>query len=138
MGHELVVEAVIPDHFFLRSGNPLQHATLLPIPGTAASQFDPAIFILKVDHADLNGVVRPWAAMFEVDLISEHEAACRIELQLVVIGEPMELRAACDLADGWELFTGSQSKQPTTSQAVLYVNTNTLVPYRVPRLLSAT
>src|SRR5688572_14020373 len=49
---EMVVLAVVPQDFGLAAGNPLQHAALLPTPSFRAAEFNPAVAVLEVDHAD--------------------------------------------------------------------------------------
>ena len=71
---------------------PLEHAALLPAPGAALAQLDPAVAVGQIDHADLDHVVGLRRAVLEVDLHAQHVAAGRIELELVVVAEPVVLR----------------------------------------------
>jgi hypothetical protein len=58
VAHEVVLLAVIPDHFRFRPGNPLQHATLLPAPRASGAEGNPLVALLQVHHAHLDHVVR--------------------------------------------------------------------------------
>ncbi len=49
--------AVIPDHLRFRTGEPLEHAPLLPVPGAALPELDPAVVVAEVDHPDLDRLV---------------------------------------------------------------------------------
>ena len=105
--------AVVPDHLALRAGEPLEHAALLPAPGPALAQLDPAVAVVQVDHADLDHVVRARRAMLEVDLHAEDVAAGRVELQLVVVAEPVEFRPSRDRPDGGEGLRPEASERRT-------------------------
>ena len=43
--------AIIPKNFRLRSGTPLQHTSLLPVPSLAFAKRNPSVTIFQVDHA---------------------------------------------------------------------------------------
>ena len=93
---ELPVLAVVPNDFRRRTGQPLQHATLLPSPGAAFSQIDPAVIVGEIDHADADHVIGPRRAMLEIHFHAEYVPVRRVELQLVVVAEPVKFRAAGD------------------------------------------
>ena len=97
---EGIVVAIVPDDLADGARQPLQHAALLPAPGAALAQLDPAVVVLQIDHADLDHVVGSGRAVLEVHLHAQDVAAGRIELQLVVVAEPVVLRSGGDCADG--------------------------------------
>ena len=99
MRNEMVAVAIVPNDFVFAAGNPLQHAPLLPTPSSCFAEFDPLVAVVGIDHSDLNHIIRLGRAMFEINLVAQHEAIVRRELQLVVVAEPMKLRAFRDLAD---------------------------------------
>jgi len=89
---------VVPDYFLSRLRQPLQHAARLPAPGAALSQLDPAVSVLQVDHSDSDNVLRHRRAVLELHLHAQRIPSRRIELQLVVVAEPVMLGAGCDRA----------------------------------------
>jgi hypothetical protein len=100
---EPVLLAIIPDHLRLRAGDPLQHAALLPAPCLGLAKRNPTVVLVQIHHADFDLVFRRRRPMLEADLVAEHEAVVRRELQLVVVAKPMKPRAACDLTDRGKL-----------------------------------
>ena len=94
-----VAGARVPDHLARRSGQPLQHAALLPAPRGGGAERPPGVAILQVDHADADLVAGPRRAMLEVDRHGQHVARGRIELQLVVVPEPVVTGAPGDGPD---------------------------------------
>ena len=104
MCDELVIDAVVPDDFLIPgisgTGDPLQHTTLLPVPGAALSELDPVVLVVRVHHANLDYVISNGTAMLESDLVAENEAAGLVELELVVVAEPMVFGPASDRSDG--------------------------------------
>ena len=117
--HVLTVFAIVPNHFRLRTGNPLQHASLLPAPGFRPAQLDPAIAVLQIDHADGNFFVGRRLAMFEVDLHAQHVPIGRIEFEFIVVPKPMVFGPLRDHSHGRQsLFFGvsklAQAKQART------------------------
>ena len=93
MGDEAVALAVVPHDLAVGTGPPLQHATLLPAPGPRAAQFNPPIAVGQIDHAKANLVLGPGLAVLKIDLHPQDAAVGRIELQFVVIAEPVVLRS---------------------------------------------
>ncbi len=104
--HVAVAFAVIPQDIGSGLGDPLQHASLLPSPGAAGSQFDPSVIVRGIDHADTDGVSGAGGAMFEVDLIREDETVGWIEGLFVIVAEPMKGGAPTNGADGWKRGCG--------------------------------
>lgn len=100
MAYETGALTVVPDHLGSGAGQPLKHAALLPIPGAAFAQLGPAILVACVHHADFDNVPGPGGPMLEIDFVGQGQAARRIELQLVVVAEPVKLRSAGDRPDG--------------------------------------
>ncbi len=100
---EFVPFPVVPGDFGLRPGPPLEHAALLPAPGVGLSELDPLVCVGEVHHADIDDVPRLRGAMFEVDFIREHVAIRRIELEFVVVAEPVIFRPAGDGPDRGKL-----------------------------------
>lgn len=96
MANVLVVLPVIPENLSLGAGPPLEHAALLPAPGAAAIQLNPAVGVLQIDHADPDDIVRFRAAMLEINLHRQHIPAGGVELELVVVAKPVESWAACN------------------------------------------
>jgi hypothetical protein len=96
--HKPVVLPVVPENLPVGTGNPLQHATLLPAPRTALAQIDPTVPVLQIDHADPDHIVRARAAVLEVHLHPQAVAARRIKLPFVIVSEPMVLGPASDRA----------------------------------------
>ena len=94
---EAVLLAVVPDDLRFGAGNPLQHAALLPAPGLRLAEGNPFVFLVQINHADLDHIVRGGRAMLEADFVGEHKAVVGRELQLVVVAEPVELRSPRDL-----------------------------------------
>ena len=96
VANESLAISVVPDNFPLlvagRGGPPLEHTALLPTPCAGFAELYPVVPVFQIDHTNTDNVVWLWAAMLEVNLHSEGVAAGRIELQLVVVTEPMELR----------------------------------------------
>ena len=97
---------VVPDDFRFRAGKPLEHAGLVPAPGACLAQVDPAVAVLGIDHADAQRVGGGGQAVLEAAFDTKGVAAGRIELQLIVVAEPVELRSLGDGADGRQLFIG--------------------------------
>ena len=108
---ELPVLAVVPNDLRRRTGQPLQHAALLPSPGAAFSQVDPAVVVGEIDHADADHVIGPRRAMLEIHFHAEHVPVRRVELQLVVVAEPVKFRAAGDGAHRRQLGFLSQPRE---------------------------
>ena len=100
VGDESVPLAIVPDDPGVRTGEPLQHASLLPAPGGTSTEFGPAIPILQIDHSDRDVVVGRGRSMLEVDFHAEHVTAAGVELELVVVGEPVVPRASGERFDG--------------------------------------
>lgn len=94
--------AVVPHDGGVGAGDPLEHAALLPVPGVGGAEFDPLVFVLEIDHADLDDIVGFGGAVLEVHLIGQDVAVVGRELQFVIVAEPVEARQAGDLADGGE------------------------------------
>src|SRR5262249_58256876 len=92
--------ALVPQHLRLRAGHPLQQAALLPAPGAGEAELRPAVLVLQVDQADADHVLGPGRAVLEVDLYPRDVAPRLVELQLVVVAEPVVLRPARDGAYG--------------------------------------
>jgi hypothetical protein len=86
---EMVALTVVVDHFPIRSGDPLQHAALLPAPGAGGTERNPAVIVPEIDHAHSDAIGGGGRAVFEIDLVAEAEADGGIELQLVVVAEPV-------------------------------------------------
>ena len=91
-GDEPVSFPVVPDDPAVRAGYPLQHAALLPAPRPCAANLSPCVACLQVDDAHRDAVVRPRLAALEVHPHAQHVAAGRVELQLVVVAEPVPAR----------------------------------------------
>ena len=100
VAYEPAVLPVVPNNFVFRSGSPLKHAALLPAPGAALAEFRPPVAIFQIYHPDFNHIIDFRAAMLEVNLHPEHIPAGRIELQFVVIAEPVEFRPTCNRPNG--------------------------------------
>ena len=93
---EAVPFAVVPEDLAVRARPPLQHAPLLPGPGARLAQLDPPVAVGQIDHADLHGLVGLGQAVLEVDLHAQQIPAAGVQLVLVVVAEPVELRPARD------------------------------------------
>lgn len=65
MADEVVPLPIIPDRRRFRSGQPLEHAALLPVPGDAFPEVAPAVVLFQIDHADFDDVIGPGRAMFK-------------------------------------------------------------------------
>jgi hypothetical protein len=111
-GHEFPVLPVVPEHLPVRARPPLEMASLLPAPGPALAQRDPAVAVLEVDQADFDHVVGTGIPVLELDLHAQDVAPRRVELELVVIAEPVELRAAGDGADRGGRLRGEAARAP--------------------------
>jgi hypothetical protein len=90
---EPVILTIVPDNFSFRSWEPLQHAALLPVPGARVTPLDPLVAVSRVDHADFDNVVGSRRTMLEIDLVTKNITPGGIEFQLVVVTEPVKLRA---------------------------------------------
>lgn len=102
MAYEPVVLPVVPYNFVFRAGTPLEHTALLPAPGAALAQFCPLVALFQIDHPDLDNIIGFGAAMFEIDLHPERIPAGRVELQFVVIAEPVEFRPTSYSTNRWQ------------------------------------
>jgi len=94
--NKLVPFPVVPDNLRLRTGYPLQHTALLPVPGSCISQPDPTVIVLKVNHPYFDAIFGSWRSAFESNPHAQHISIMGIELQLVVIPEPVVSRSAGD------------------------------------------
>jgi len=96
VAHKSVALPVVPENVGFRPRPPLQHTALLPAPRPACTKLAPAVALLQVHHSDLDNIVSLGAAVLETHLHPQHVATSGIELQLVVVAEPMEARTGCD------------------------------------------
>ena len=94
--NESVAFAVVPQDLLPIVADPLQHASLLPTPRVALTNFMPLVVVARVDIADLDHIVTRWRAPLKANLIGEDQFAGGIELAFVVVTEPMILRPAGD------------------------------------------
>ena len=92
MADEFVFLSVIPNDLRFCARDPLQHATLLPVPRTRFSEGNPFVPILDIDHADLDHVFSNGRAVLKVHLVAQHKTVRRIKLKLVVVTEPVKTR----------------------------------------------
>jgi len=99
VAYEPAILPVVEDNLVFRAGPPLEHAALLPAPCAALAEFSPPVAVFQIDHPDFDDIVGFWAEMLEVDLHPEHVPAGRVELQFVVVAEPVEFRPLCDSPD---------------------------------------
>ena len=104
--HVTPIFTVVPQHSARRTRDPLQHATLLPTPSRARADLVPAIVGAEVDESDLDLVIRPWRSVFKTDSHAEHAAPGRVELEFVVVAEPVVSRTARQLA-AWRPGAGA-------------------------------
>ena len=104
MTYKTTILPGVPDNLVFRARSPLEHTTLLPAPRTALAQLSPGLAAVQIHHPDLDDIVGPRAAMLEIHLHPEHISAGRIELELVVVAEPMEFRPAGDGPDSRGVF----------------------------------
>lgn len=95
---------------------------MLPAPGAALAEFRPLIAVFQIHHPDFNDIIGFGAAMLEVDLHPERVLAGRVELQFVVVAEPVGFRPACDSPNRWQAlqfrfpifdFVASPKTKPT-------------------------
>ncbi len=91
---EAITLSIVPDHFGRRARAPLQHASLLPAPGAARAELNPPVVITCIDHSDSDDIAASRRAMLERDLHPEHVPRARVELQLVVVAEPVVFGSA--------------------------------------------
>jgi hypothetical protein len=91
---EMVVLPVVPYNLVFRARKPLEHTALLPAPGGALAEFSPPVAVFQIYHPDFDDIAGFGAAMFEIDLHPECIPAGRVELQLVIVAEPVEFRPA--------------------------------------------
>ena len=103
VGDKAIPRTVVPDHFGGRTRQPLEHRALLPVPGAAFAQLKPAVAVLEVHHADPNRVAGFGRAVLEVHLHAQSVTTGRIQLELVVVTEPVKFGAARDGPHGWKL-----------------------------------
>ena len=66
-----------------------QQGCMLPAPGIAVAQLNPAIVLPRIDHAHFDLVSRLGSAMFKIDLIGQNKAIVLAKFQFVVVAEPM-------------------------------------------------
>ena len=97
---EAAVHAVVPDNLPVRAGDPLEHTALLPAPGPGLAQLNPAVAVGKINHTDADQIFCVRRAIFEIDLHAEYVAAGGVELQLVIVTEPVMLGPGSDGAHG--------------------------------------
>jgi hypothetical protein len=77
------------------------------------AQLDPAVGVGQIHHADLDPIVGRGRAMFEIDLHPQHVTAGWVELELVVITEPVKLRPVGNLTHRREFLVGGTTpRQP--------------------------
>ena len=96
---EVVSLSVVPDNLVFRARPPLEHTTLLPAPSAAVAELDPAVPVFQIHHSNPDNVVGFGAAVLEIDLHPENIAAGGIELEFVVVAEPVEFWPVGDRAD---------------------------------------
>src|SRR5690606_9682494 len=65
---------------------------------TALPQGNPSVVVLKVDHPDLDHVLGRGRTVFKIDPGGKHVAAAGVELELVVVAEPVMSGAVGDAA----------------------------------------
>ena len=94
VAYEPAVLPVVEDNLVFRAGPPLEHTALLPAPGAALAQFRPPVAVFQIDHTDFDDIMGFRAAILEIDLHPERVPAGRVELQFVVVAEPVEFRPA--------------------------------------------
>jgi len=99
VAYEPAILPVVEDNLVFRAGPPLEHTALLPAPGAALAEFRPPVAVFEIHHPDFDDIVGFGAAMLEINLHPEHIPADRIELQFVVVAEPVEFWPLCDSPD---------------------------------------
>ena len=71
----------------------------MPAPGVALSEVGPAIAVFRIDDTNTDEIVGGWKAMLNGALHAKGEATGGVELQFVVVAEPMKCRTFGDGSD---------------------------------------
>jgi hypothetical protein len=87
---------LVPNHLASRLRAELKHTPLLPIPGGRSSDLRPAVAIFQVNETEADLVAGLRRTVLECGLHPEHVSRTRVELQFVVVAEPMEAGALGD------------------------------------------
>lgn len=98
---------VIVQEPLIRVGRvPLQHCSLLPVPGPGFPQGDETLVIGQTHHANCDTVRGAWWAVIEIRLVGQQEVPRGVPRRLFIVAEEMVsgsegrlLHGICDLAE---------------------------------------
>jgi hypothetical protein len=106
-GDELIAFAIVPNYCVVLLRQPLEHATLLPVPGPGGIQVDPPIAVFQIHHADPDVVLGRGGSSLELDFVAQYEPVVGRKLQFVVIAKPMKTALSGYRSDAGRFGPGS-------------------------------